>query len=57
MWLQILASRLQRRKWERERERERERFWHNRVAVKNSCQNEEGGLFFYMRERGETPLG
>jgi hypothetical protein len=33
MWLQILALRLQRKKWERERE-SGERFWHNRVVVK-----------------------
>jgi hypothetical protein len=33
------------RKWERMRE-SGERFWHNRVAMKNSCQNEEGGLPF-----------
>jgi hypothetical protein len=27
------------KKWERKRE-SRERFWHNRVVVKNSCQND-----------------
>jgi len=33
------------RKWERRRERG-ERFWHNRVAVKSPCENEERRLSF-----------
>jgi hypothetical protein len=42
------------RKWERMRE-SGERFWHNRVVVKNSCQNEERGLPF-KGGREERPL-
>jgi hypothetical protein len=38
------------RKWERKRE-SREIFWHNRVAVKNSCQNEERGFLLKEGER------
>jgi hypothetical protein len=57
MWLQILASRLQRRKWEREREREGGRFWHNGVAVRKLISKLGGRASFYMRESGETPLG
>jgi hypothetical protein len=42
------------RKWERMRERG-ERFWHNRVVVRNPCENEERGLPF-KGGREERPL-
>jgi hypothetical protein len=38
-----------------ENEREREKFWHNRVVVKTSCQNEERGLPF-KGGKEERPL-
>jgi hypothetical protein len=45
----MLAAILQRRMWERARE-SGERFWHNRIAVKTHCQNEEGGIILYEGE-------
>jgi hypothetical protein len=39
------APKITREKWERLRE-SGERFWHNRVVVKNLCQNEDEGLPF-----------
>jgi hypothetical protein len=50
MWLQILAARLQRRKWERARE-SGERFWHNRVVVKTHVKMRREGLLLYEGER------
>jgi hypothetical protein len=45
MWLQILATRLQRREWERER-RKWEKFGQHGVALRKILSNEEGRPFF-----------
>jgi hypothetical protein len=48
------GTKITREKWERMRE-SGERFWHNRVALKTNCKNEEKGLPF-KGGKEERPL-